>query len=147
MTNSLDREHTQRLYGNTFDEISKDELLMVTLFGDPIFQGDNSYDIYQIYMEDGSREDVGDIKYLTYDDYYIQSNVRTEWEAKHGTIPAGHFLVGIIPFCLGGPFEISNMKMLPADKAVEHYKLVRAEVESVVLAAAKDREDAKQSAA
>jgi hypothetical protein len=37
-----------------------------------------------------------------------------EWQQQHGKLPNGMRLVPIIPFVLGGPFEVSNLHVLEA---------------------------------
>jgi hypothetical protein len=60
---------------------------------------------------------------LILDDYKYQTGypLAHEWQKAHGPIRSGQRLVAIIPFVLGGKFNISNLFALDAAKAMRYH--------------------------
>lgn len=56
----------------------------------------------------------------------LQTSIQRAWEDQHGPLGPNHCLVPVIPFVLGGAFEIQNLMFLPLPEAHTFYAAIRA---------------------
>lgn len=105
-----------------YNDLSTDPLVFVNVFGEPFFRsGDVTY---KISPETGDNEVVESLD----DDYCTGESLKIEWENSRTGIDPDHFLLPVVPFVLGGEFDVSNLMEMEISKAVAHYKNIRQQI-------------------
>lgn len=106
--------------------LEKELIIYINTFGEPFFKSKDN--LYNVSVETGDTEIVSD---SIEDDYWTGCSLRKEWGKTHGQVGEFHFLVPIIPFTLGGDFNVKNLMKLDIKQALEHYGNIRKKIHNL----------------
>lgn len=112
-----------------YSELSEGRLVAVNELGEPFFEQHGV--LVKVSPETGDRETVGPVTInpiSQLDDYWTALSLKKEWESLHGPLPEGCALAPVIPFVLGGEFDVKNLMKLDAKELMDCYKKIREKV-------------------
>jgi len=106
--------------------------LYTNIFGEPFFEDGGT--IFKVSPETGDIEPIckfAEFDPACLDDFWTGDSLRRAWEDQHGPLGPDHCLVPVIPFVLGGDFEIQNLMPIPLSEANTFYAAIRAGIQSL----------------
>lgn len=112
--------------------LNKQNVVFTNILGEHFFSSQNI--IYKRNPETGEVEEVckeSDFDVNCLDDYWTASTLKTEWSNLHGEIGPDCYLVPIIPFCLGGEFDVKNLMKLTISEAESYYENIRISIDGL----------------
>jgi len=123
---NLEKWNNPKLWIEYYDDTAMDILLFAEgILGDQF--GVKDGEIVRFEAETGLIESVAasleEWAALILNDYKYQTGypLAHEWQKAHGPLPTGQRLVAIMPFVLGGSFDVSNLFALDAAKAMRYH--------------------------